>query len=154
MPPPTQNPCRVCACWANAEVASRAVSIAQNAVARSVPISPLEVGERAAVAGVTPWGSARGCGGKLQTNFAVVGNCLWNIREGTRPQPSNEVGQNFLVRFAEPSRWLRYFGSLPSPEVVADRQPHRWIAALEGERKLHQRSDRPVVGHEADAGLD
>src|SRR5918997_2929257 len=43
MPPPTQSPSRVCACWAKAEVASTAVRIAQNPVVRSVPMSPLEM---------------------------------------------------------------------------------------------------------------
>src|SRR4051812_34028459 len=95
MPPPTQNPCRVCACWAKAEVASRAVSIAQNPVARSVPISPLEVGERAAVCRRNAVGVGTRCEGKLQTNFAVVGNCLWCNQERARLEASNDAGPEF-----------------------------------------------------------
>src|SRR4051812_39841331 len=108
MPPPTQNPCRVCACWAKAEVASRAVSIAQNPVARSVPISPLEVGERAAVAGVIAAGVGTRCEGKLHTRFAVPAKQLWRKREAISLKASVEAVPNFFGRFAEPTGCLRY----------------------------------------------
>src|SRR5215208_6566515 len=45
MPPPIQKPCRVCACWAEADVARTAARSAQKPVALSVPMSPLKVGE-------------------------------------------------------------------------------------------------------------
>src|SRR6185295_19157227 len=69
MPPPIHSPCRVCACWAKAEVASTAVRSAQNPLARRVPMSPLHSLERVCRESrrrAFAW--SRGGEGKLQTN--------------------------------------------------------------------------------------
>src|SRR5690349_7242801 len=87
MPPPIQNPCRVCACWAKAEVASSAVSSAQNPVARSVPISPLEVGERVCA----PFDGGERCEGKLQTSFGAEHNSLLDRDEERQPRVVSQV---------------------------------------------------------------
>src|SRR5215207_1371944 len=76
MPPPTQNPCRVCACWAKAEVASRAVRSAQNPVARSVPMSPLVLERVCRGVRRRAFAWPRGAVGKLQTNLADDGKLL------------------------------------------------------------------------------
>src|SRR6185312_583613 len=93
MPPPTHNPCRVCACWAKAEVASTAVRSAQNPVARSVPMSPLHRLERVCRGSrrrAFAW--SRGGEGKLQTNRIACANVLRNNAKAGHFKRNRDTG--------------------------------------------------------------
>src|SRR6266853_5651413 len=145
MPPPIQNPCRVCACWAKAVVASRAVRSAENPVARSVPMSPLR-GWR-----VPRLGSETGTHVKLRQpddpSLALWDSwlCVPASRRVCLYRRRSRERRGRLQQKPDQRTGLRRPPQLAlTTETVAHRQRERRIADVETKRDVNARPDRDV----------